>query len=497
MPTPSLTPVTSLPSKPVKKTWRRFFKRLAFGLAGLLVILLIVFLLLPQWISNEQGRTYVLQQLNKRTRAQVSIGDWTLGWFHATDLRDVAIIVPAGDGGAAETLFTSPHIHSELTLWSLFWGNYDLGTTTLDAPQFTFTRYADGSTCLSALDDPNRPNALRKMLGTLRGAVQFSGGSVTVNSLVTGQSLTYSNVKAALAIASPDAHFHIQLNGVSPGRRLSLSTSLPPIRNWTARNWPEVLATSDFECTATNIPTPLLCDWASVDPKWQGSFGPTLSDLFIANHATPPGDSSNFVIQCHGSVGSIDANIATHAANLRGPATFSLPDPTVHRVDLSLAISPPLAQLLRHVNPLFADLQSGNGPVNISLADLQLNSSGWDDAQLSARLTFPGMTFRRAGMTAQLLKLSPLGGGVTELSANAEPFRLRMLDGGIDYDNLTINFRRIERITFRGGIRFNGTVNLLATVPADSGWGNTSLGAMTAEVPITGTIDNPIATLPQ
>ncbi|MGN6368526.1 MAG: hypothetical protein ACTHN5_09720 [Phycisphaerae bacterium] len=497
MPTPSLTPITPPPAKPVKKTWRRFFKRLALGLAGLLIILLVVFLLLPSWISNDQGRTYVLQQLNKRTRAQIAIGEWTLGWFHATDLHNVTITLPDPHGQGSVTLFSSPHVRSELTLWSLFWGHYDLGTTTIETPQVNLTRYPDGSTSFDALVDPSRPNPFRKFATTLRGAVQFSNGSLTLNSIATGQSVSYSNLKAALTIASPYAPFHFQLNGISPGRTLSVATSFPPLRNWSSSNWPQVLATSSFDCSATNLPTALLCDWTSLDPRWQESIGPTLSDLTLSNHPAPPGDSSTLALQCHGAAGSIDAVLAAHAANLRSPATFSLADPAVHHVNLSLAVSPPLARLLRHVNPLFAELQSGNGPISLSLADLQLNSAAWSNAQLSARFTFPNMTFRRAGLIAQLLKLASPDPAATSLAATAEPFRLRLLDGAINYDNLTVNFRRIQRLTFRGTVRFNGALNLLATVPADSGPDGATLGSMTAEIPITGTIDHPTATLPQ
>ena len=499
MPPPTGPTNTPPPAKPVRRTWRRFFKRLAFGLAGLLAILLIVFLLLPQWISNDQGRTYVLQQLNKRTRAQLAISDWTLGWFHPTELHNITITLPDEARGGT-TIFSSPHIRSELTLWSLLWGSYDFGTTTIESPQFNLTRYPDGSTSLDALtaaSPPARPNALHKFLSTLRGAIQFSGGSLTVHSIATNQSLTYSNVKAAFTIASPEAPVHIQLSGISPGRTRSLSTAFQPHPNWTPPNWPELLASSDFECTATNLPTPLLCDWLSLDPQWQLSLGPTLADHFIANHPAPPSDASTLTLQCHGAAGSIDATLAAHAANLRPPATFSLPDPTLHHIDLSLAISPPLTPLLRHVNPLFADLQSGTAPINISLTDLQLNSSNWTDAQLTARLTFPPMTFRRANLTAQLLNLSSLDPATTELPATAEPVRLRLLDGAVNYDNLTINFRRIQRISFRGSIRFNGTLNLLATLPTDTSSPTTPLGSTTTEVPITGTLDHPIATLPQ
>ncbi|HUO10133.1 MAG TPA: hypothetical protein VM008_17640 [Phycisphaerae bacterium] len=495
MPTPSLTPIPTSPPKPVKKTWRRFFKRLGFGLAGLFAILLVVFFLLPQWISNDQGRIYILQQLNKRMRgggANLSVGDWTLRWFHAAELHNVTLTLP--DGTIA---FASPHVRSELTLWSLFWGNYDFGTTTLDTPQFTCTRYPDGTTSFDALTALNPGASLRKILNTLRGAIQFSNGTVTFNSLNTRQSITYTNVKAAFTIASPDAPCHIQFEGIAPDRTISLAVSLQPIRNWNASNWPQALAMSDFECSATNLPTALFCDWSGLDPRWQDSFGPTFSEISLSNHAAPPSDARNLSIQIRGSNGFIDADLAARAANMRSPATLAMPNPALQHFDASLAISSPLAQLLRHVNPLFSDLDSGTGPLTVSLSDLSLNSANSRAIQLSARFNFPPMTFRRAGLTAKLLNLASVNQvSSPTLPVSVEPFRLRLLDGAAEYDNLTLTFLHRRRITFRGMVHFNGRASLMATVPADSGWGDSSLGAVTAEIPITGTLDAPVVTVP-
>ncbi len=138
-PSPSPTPTRRL---------RRNLRRTLFGLLGLFVILLIVFLLLPQWISNDQGRLYILQKLNARIHGTANVADWSFGWFHGSELTDVKITLPDDS-----TPFACHKIHSDLTLWSILCGNYDLGTTTLDGLQLSLTKDNAGHISSS----PNSP----------------------------------------------------------------------------------------------------------------------------------------------------------------------------------------------------------------------------------------------------------------------------------------------------------------------------------------------------
>src|SRR5438105_3129263 len=98
--------------------WRKFLRRVWFVGICLFVILLVAFLLLPVWISNEQGRLYVLDRLNDRLHGpKVAVDQWSLGWFRKTQLTNLRILQPDGT-----VLFACPRVSSGLTLWDIFWG---------------------------------------------------------------------------------------------------------------------------------------------------------------------------------------------------------------------------------------------------------------------------------------------------------------------------------------------------------------------------------------
>ena len=63
------------------KPWRRVLRRAGIAASGLAGVALIAFFLLPVWISNEQGRTYVLQRINSGLQVKVSVEDWSRDGF--------------------------------------------------------------------------------------------------------------------------------------------------------------------------------------------------------------------------------------------------------------------------------------------------------------------------------------------------------------------------------------------------------------------------------
>src|SRR6478672_9315615 len=86
-PSGGATPPTPPPGQ--RPRWKRILRRLGV-IAGIgMLLVLAVFFLIPVWISNEQGRDYVLQRLNKRlaapnlyeANARVLVDHWSLGWF--------------------------------------------------------------------------------------------------------------------------------------------------------------------------------------------------------------------------------------------------------------------------------------------------------------------------------------------------------------------------------------------------------------------------------
>jgi hypothetical protein len=501
MTTPPVTPNKPPPVQAAvrKKRWRKALRRLAYAGLGLLGIALVIFFLLPVWISNEQGRTYVLQQINKNMRAKVDIEDWSLGWFRGTELQNVTVSLPDGS-----RLLSCPHVQSDLTLWGILWGRYDIGITRVDTAQLAVTRYADGSNSLGALlgDDPQKAAAI---LQTLRGSLQVGSAVVTINSVPTGKSITYTDVKAGVTIASPDAPFHVQISAVGGNDlNLALNATLPALATWNRRAgignpaaWEMI---SDVELTGTNLPTALVCDYIHADPRWEESIGPIVERLKFVNHVTPPLETSTPTLEIRGTDGAyVDAALLLRAASRGSAATLSLssaPGNEDFHANAALRLSPPLVDLLRRINPLFGDARRGDGLLTARISDMNITSNNAENSQAIVRLTFPTMELDGRRFTAQLLQAPDDVRSPPTISAAADPLKLRIGAAAIAYDNFTVLCGRQQRITFTGSVGLDGKLDLLATVPSRVP-SDDSLASSRTDLPITGTIDKPVVTLPQ
>jgi hypothetical protein len=481
--------------------WSKLWKRAGFGMVGIVAILLVVFFLLPVWLSNEQGRTYVLQRINSHLRAKIQVEDWSLGWFRGTELKNVSITLPDGT-----QMLICPRVESDLTLWGILWGRYDVGNMKVDTAQVKLTKYADGShSILAVVPEGAGPGmGMAKLLQTLRGSLQVGSAVVTVNSVATGESLTYTDVKAAVTIASPEAPFHVMVSAVGSGeggageRNLSFNATLPAL----ASGAPGWSMAADMELTAVNVPTGLACDWVGEDPRWSDSLGKVLERVRFSNHETPPLETSRPIVEIRGTEGAyVDGRFLLKRAVGNGePATLTLPGQGGFWGVAVLRVSAPLADLLKRVNPVFGMLERGDGPVKIMLTDLSMPADAREHPQATWLVTFPPMVMARKGVLADLLKLGqdPEGQGET-VTATAAALKVRVADGVMTYDNFTMIFgsaRRQQRVTFGGTVGIDGTLNLMATVPA-AGWGGKeSLESSTANVPLTGTVGNPVVRLP-
>ncbi|MCL2641420.1 MAG: hypothetical protein FWD53_11280 [Phycisphaerales bacterium] len=448
-------------------------KRLAWGSLGLLGILLIGLLFLPVWIASEQGRIYVLQQINAKltgASAKLDVEDWSFGWFHGTQLNNVTISLPDG-----MRLLSCPRIESDLTLWGIVWGNFDVGNTRVETAQIRIIKYADGSTSLDSL------GGFKKILRTLRGSLQIGSAALILNSQAAGQSLAYSDLKADITIASAKAPFHVQVTAVGvAGQMLSYNATLPALAQWPTS--PPMAVLADTELVATRLPTALVCDFLNLDPRWSVSLGESLGHLRWTCREAGPLDASYPVLDVRGMDGAkMDCRFVLQRNVLL------LPPESACRAIVSLRPSSPVVELLRRVNPVFASLEKseGSGLMTLTLSDLMFPLDRPFDVQAVARLSFAQeLTFTNTGLLADLLKIS------NPIIITADPLRFRIADGMIVYDHFILNSDR-RRISFRGSVSLDGDCNLMVTVPSPG-----SLSASTAEILITGRFDNPQVRLP-
>ncbi len=479
------------PLATAQRPLRKRLRRAGWILLGFLGILLVIFLLLPVWMSNEQGRLYVLGRLNRGSAAKLSADDWSLSWFRGTRIKNLSITLPDNT-----RLLFCPRVKTELTLWGILLGHYDVGTTTIDTLQLALTKYADGTTSLDALAGapatPGEPASSRlfAQFRSARGSLRVQSAVVTINSAAANESITYTDVDAAVTIAAPDAPFHLRVIAMGPDRSLSLNATLPAPADWPPKPW---MLLSDMDLTATNLPTGLACDWVRLDPRWRQSLGPVIEKLTLSHHESPSEPAeARLAVRCPSSGTGIDARCLLRA--LPAAATLTLPAGSDYHIDAALFPSPPLEALLAHVNPIFRALRSSEAPLAISLT-----SAAWSTDQPAAltatcQVTFPALSFERTGILGQLLTFAgePPTAPPGMLPLTASPLRVQADAGELSFSNFFLTSAG-RRIRFSGGSSPEGRLRILATIPLDSG-GVLQMG--TADVPIGGTVAQPALTLP-
>ena len=492
--------------------WRKLSRRALLISAAALIVHLAVFFLLPIWISNEQGRNYVLDRLNRRLNGpRVTIDSWSLGWFRSSELNNVRIFQPDGT-----PLLSCPRVLSGLTLWDLVWGNYDLGNTTADNLDMRIVKFADGSTSLDSF-----AQGAWDIVRTARGAIQIDSAHVDIVSIRAGQTIRYADLKATITIASPDAPFHVQITalgnaagtqGAAPAN-LSIRATFPPTSGLSSQMLSGPGAWSllgDVELSAAQIPTALVCDYLNTNSAWVTSFGPTLAVFRFSGHAESPPDSQaihlNLIVQGTSQSGQppfINARLTARASTAQAPGSLATSGAD-EGIDAALLQSPPLARLLGRLNPILAesDPASQSGLIRANISDLAIPLGGrfLDNAQATLRLTFPSLLFTPRDGPSLIRQLQvvagetprPSNGSATHINGSASLLRAFLRDGQFSYDNFLVDLGP-TRVNFSGTVGLDESLGLYADIPT-SGPG---LSSGYAQVLIIGTTSAPLVRRPE
>src|SRR5206468_4166700 len=116
------------------------------------LLLLIVVLLAPTIASMGWARNYAVGKINQNINGHVQIANWSLGWTGGIKLDGIKVF----DDQNRQMLEVA-HVSTQLSLLNAARGNYDLGQTVVDSPDFNIVRYPDGTTNLQKLKKPAAP----------------------------------------------------------------------------------------------------------------------------------------------------------------------------------------------------------------------------------------------------------------------------------------------------------------------------------------------------
>ena len=125
---------------------KRRLRRWLIIAAALFVLLLLVVLLLPTLLSTGLGRGLVVGQVNKRLNGELTVRDWSLGYFSDTRVAGLKLADPEKNTVVEVEEITIPR-----GLLAFTGSKYDLGEMTVQAPKVTLLLHKDGTTNLSNL----------------------------------------------------------------------------------------------------------------------------------------------------------------------------------------------------------------------------------------------------------------------------------------------------------------------------------------------------------
>jgi hypothetical protein len=126
------------PPLPGKKTRSTRRKILAF-FAGIVVLLLVVILTAPTFLSTGSGLSFLLSQVNSRLNGKVEAQSVSLGWFTGVELTGLRVKDAKGTQIAGLDHLTMP-----FPLWRVITGTFPLGQVSVDGLSFDARTNAQG-----------------------------------------------------------------------------------------------------------------------------------------------------------------------------------------------------------------------------------------------------------------------------------------------------------------------------------------------------------------
>ena len=150
------------PTESPKPAKRRRRWRWVVGALVLVVILLIIFA--PTIASTGVGRSIIVGRINKGLDGVLQIKDWSLGWFSGAKMSGVRV---TQDGGQIAEL---QQLDTELTVWDVMRGKYDLGKARIRGLDVLVKIYPDGTTNIHRLLKL-RPSSQPTKVPDLRGDI--------------------------------------------------------------------------------------------------------------------------------------------------------------------------------------------------------------------------------------------------------------------------------------------------------------------------------------
>jgi hypothetical protein len=227
-------------------------------LMGILILLavgfLLLFFILPAYLSSDAGKSFVVDKINSSIDGQVTIKGLSMSWFKGISLDELSFIDNAG-----RITVNVRQIKTKPLYMSLLRGNIAFGKTLIDAPDVILSIADAVKSDIAKADvikaDKPSPPAIpapaakeKQIAGLERIDLEVRGGNVTINQPTRGMELQIRNIesKVDLKPAGSKSTFDVSMD-VAEGDNLSKITAKGNLQPSAKKSWTLKGTSGDFE----------------------------------------------------------------------------------------------------------------------------------------------------------------------------------------------------------------------------------------------------------
>jgi len=244
------------------------------------ILVILVFLIIPMFISSEKGRRIILAKINNSIDGQTDFSDLSVGWLKGIKIADLSFNDDVGQISVKVKKITAkPHYGSLLT------GNINLGQTNIDMPQIEIN-LKDGLPTTSPTSGTETKSVPKESAGiALVTDITVNDGSVKVTG-ADSKTVELAQINSNLKVrpsgqqSSLDLDMVVAANNEKSTVKANAQVTLPKSKGWTFKN-----TDCNIEVNVGGVDIESLepfLEMAGVDIKAKGNVSVDMKSRFIA-----------------------------------------------------------------------------------------------------------------------------------------------------------------------------------------------------------------------
>ncbi|MHC4721557.1 MAG: translocation/assembly module TamB domain-containing protein [Planctomycetota bacterium] len=224
-------------------------KTLKWIIAVALVLLLLLFLVVPMYLSSDRGRDFIVGKINESIDGKIAMGDFSMGWFKGIRVTDLSF-----ENEAGTTSVSVREISTKPYYVSLLLGIVALGETLIDEPRVVINVRQNNDKASGSVVSSKKKITESKRKGDGFGLAKVDltvkGGDFTINRVSQGESvagLKVSNIESKVDLnpLGKESTFDVVL-AVAGGQTESKITAKGNLKPAAKKSWTLKGTSGDF-----------------------------------------------------------------------------------------------------------------------------------------------------------------------------------------------------------------------------------------------------------